>query len=557
MQASPERPGRRAQLLDRLTARLLQLPCPLTDYQVHRALPVTARDGVTLLTDVYEPVTSTARGTVLMRGPYGLGFPADLLQARILAGQGYHVVNQSCRGTFGSGGEFDPFINEFADGQDTMAWLRAQPWFDGRLATFGTSYLAWTQWALLTDPPPELRTAMVTFGLHDFADFAWGSGAFTLNDLLAWSESVVNQERFGTLRAIQRQATVVRRIRPAVDALPLTASAERVLGSRAPWFRHWVEHPDPSDPFWCSYRATAALERTSVPVMILGGWQDIFLGQTFDQYRALRDRGIHVGLTVGPWAHARIGLGSIRKMMQESLDWLAVHLAGDDIRTRKTASVQIFVGGSDEWRQLEEWPPPAVEHRLQLQEAGRLAVQPSEERSGSTFVYDPADPTPSVGGRLLTVDAGVKDNRDFEARPDVLIYTTEPLTAPLEIVGTPVIKLDHSSDNSHADLAVRLCDVDPKGRSRNFCDGYLRLDPARDRDETTVELILDPCAYRLAVGHRLRLQIAGGAHPHYGRNEGTGEAYGSGANLRTCTHTIRHGGVLQSFLSLPTTPSFT
>lgn len=145
------------------------------------------RDGVQLVADHYAPATSQPVGTLLVRGPYGRRFPFSLVFARIYAARGYHVVLQSVRGTFGSGGVFEPMVNEAADGADTVAWLREQPWFTGRFGTIGLPYLGFTQWALLHDPPPELAAAVITVGPHDFRASVWGTGSFTVNDFLGWS----------------------------------------------------------------------------------------------------------------------------------------------------------------------------------------------------------------------------------------------------------------------------------------------------------------------------------------------------------------------------------
>lgn len=144
------------------------------------------RDGVQLVADHYAPATSQPVGTLLVRGPYGRRFPFSLVFARIYAARGYHVVLQSVRGTFGSGGVFEPMVNEAADGADTVAWLREQPWFTGRFGTIGLPYLGFTQWALLHDPPPELAAAVITVGPHDFRASVWGTGSFTVNDF--WLE---------------------------------------------------------------------------------------------------------------------------------------------------------------------------------------------------------------------------------------------------------------------------------------------------------------------------------------------------------------------------------
>ncbi|RAU94473.1 hydrolase, partial [Mycobacterium colombiense] len=170
-------------------ARLLGLPPETTDYTVAR-VRVPMRDGVQLVADHYAPATASPSGTLLVRGPYGRGFPFTLIFGALYAARGYHVVLQSVRGTFGSGGVFEPMAHEVADGADTVGWLREQPWFTGRFASIGMSYLGFTQWALLQDPPPELATAVIVVGPHDFNESTWGTGTFAINDFLGWSDMV-------------------------------------------------------------------------------------------------------------------------------------------------------------------------------------------------------------------------------------------------------------------------------------------------------------------------------------------------------------------------------
>ena len=183
---------RRGRAVDRTLSRVLKLPRATGDYTVERAVPVPMRDGVDLLADVYAPA-GTSRGTILVRGPYGRGGPFPLLFARVYAERGYHVVLQSGRGTFGSGDVFAPMRSEIEDGADTVTWLREQLWFGGRFATLGLSYLGFTQWALMTDPPPELACALVMVGPHDMWQNVHGGGSFKLNDFLGWSDMVAHQ----------------------------------------------------------------------------------------------------------------------------------------------------------------------------------------------------------------------------------------------------------------------------------------------------------------------------------------------------------------------------
>ncbi|HVL85909.1 MAG TPA: CocE/NonD family hydrolase, partial [Pseudonocardia sp.] len=541
-------------VLDALLSRALRLPGARRPYTVRRDVPVPARDGVDLLTDHYVPA-APARGTILVRTPYGRGFPGDLLDARAYAARGHHVLVQSCRGTFGSGGRFEPMAREADDAQDAVAWLRAQPWFDGRLATVGASYLGWTQWALLKDPPPELRTAVILVGPHDMSEAVYGSGAFTLNDFLSWSDLIVHQERTRGVAGLRRLVTAKRRLAPAFTGLPLADAAETVLGGQAPWFRDWLAHPDRGDGFWDRLRLRDAVQRTGVPVRLVGGWQDLFLRQTLEQYAVLRDRGVDVDLTVGPWSHLELATKAAGSIARGNLAWFAEHLAGEPASRR--CPVRVHVTGGGRWRELPEWPPPTVEQVHHLQPGGRLTPgEPTGAGPSTSWWYDPADPTPTVGGRLLTGDAGMRDNRELEARPDVVTFTSAPLAADLEILGTPVAELALSRDNPHADVFVRLCDVDPAGRSTNFSEALLRLDPGAPAGRVQrVQVPLDPCAHRLAAGHRLRVQLSGGSHPRFARNLGTGEPPASGTGLVPCTHTVHHGAAGVSRLVLPVRPT--
>lgn len=529
-----QRPGIAHRMLDRAAAWHWKLARARYGVRVERDLAVPARDGITLRTDHYLPGRAAGRGTVLIRTPYGRGMPAGM-DARLLAGQGYHVVVQSCRGTFGSGGEFVPMAHDIDDGQDAVAWLREQPWFDGRLATYGASAVGWTQWALLVDPPPELRTAVIVAGPHDIGLASRGEGALRLHDLLTWSRVLVGQERTGVLGTMLTFASATWRNARVVSKLPLGDAVDAALRNSAPWFGKWLSISDLGDPFWRACDASAALEKVTVPIRLATGWQDLFLSQTLRQYEILRERGVDVSLTVGPWHHQRTVSGGAGLLPAGHFAWLAEHLAGEPARS-SPAPVRFRVTGTHEWRENAEWPPPARELVQHLRPGGRLG--PEAATGGTSFDYDPADPTPTVAGPLIDLSAGVRDNRALEARPDVLTFTTAPLPGGLEIVGTPVVELDHSRSNPHADVFVRLCDVDKRGRSRNFAEGFRRLDPATG--DSVVRLELDPCAHRLAPGHRLRLQVSGGSFPRFPRNEGTDAPAGTGTELRPCRHTVRH-----------------
>ena len=542
------KPGTLRRAGDGALGRLLGLPRATTDYTVDR-VDVPMRDGVHLVADHYAPVTSSPAGTLLVRGPYGRAFPFSLAFARLYAARGYHVVLQSVRGTFGSGGEFEPMVNEAADGADTVVWLREQPWFTGRFATVGVSYLGFTQWAVLQDPPPELTAAVITAGPHDFNASVWGTGSFAVNDFLGWSDLVAHQEDPARIRMALRLRQAPRKVAEAAGAVPMGAAARALLGAGAPWFESWVEHCDPNDAFWDSLRFSEALDRVRVPVLLIGGWQDVFVRQTLQQYARLRARGVDVALTIGPWAHTQLLGKALPTSARETLDWLDTHLGGAPA-ARRPSRVRVCVTGQG-WRNLPDWPPATSDRALYLRPGGHLGETAPTDLNGlapATFRYDPADPTPTTGGPLLSPNNGYRDDSGLALRDDVLAFTSLTLTRDLYVYGNPVVELTHSSDNPHVDLLVRVSEVDAKGRSQNVSEGYQRLAAATE----IVSVELDGIAHRFRAGSRIRVLIAGSWFPRYARNLGTEESLLTGRESKPATHAVHYG---RSRLLLPVGPS--
>src|SRR5690348_13541301 len=510
--ARPLSPG--AAALGRAAARGWSLPPRRNRVAVEYDVEVPMSDGTVLLATHYIPVSVASAATVLVRCPYGRTGVFALQTGQILAERGYHVLLQSVRGTFGSGGGFEPMRHEITDGQDTVAWLRQQSWFEGRLATYGPSYLGFVQWALAMDPPPELVAAVVHVGPHDFSRSAYRNGAFDLYNYVMWSDLVAHQESMGMLRAMARMVTAERRLRGVLNGLPVAARYADVIGREPAWSERWMDHPQASDPFWAPMQCGPALERITVPVLLVGGWQDLFIEQTLEQYRTLAGRGVPVRLLVGPWAHLDLNSqGGVA--INESLAWLDRYTGpGRNDPAAAPVSpehpVRVWVGGEGarQWREIGGWPPPGVaEQRWYLGTHGSLGpVRPAEAAPAAdpptaSFRYDPADPTPSPGGAIMAMNAGSRDNRAVERRLDVLVFSSDPLDEPVEILGEVAAEISLIRDNPYADLFVRLCDVDPRGRSRNVCDGIVRLTEA-DPLTGTVRVSLVAAAYRFGRGDR-------------------------------------------------------
>ena len=538
-----------------------ELPAPVCAVAVERGIEVPAGDGVILLTDHYRPLAERPCPTLLVRTPYGRGFPWSYVYGALFARQGFHVVIQSCRGTGGSGGSFEPFVDEAADGQAAVTWLRRQDWFTGALGTVGASYLGYVQWALAIDPPPELRAMVVQVGSDDFHGFLFPGGAFALESTLVGIAAMLSMER-GFARFGLAIARLLRHIRRVERTLPLVDAYPAVFGRRVEFLERWLDHPAPGDPFWASRRAVADPGRVP-PTSLLTGWTDVCLDPTLAAYRRQRAAGRDVRLIVGPWNHASGFNDAMPVLLDEALFWLRAYLDGGsgDGTPRNPVRVHVGqIGTRGEWRDLPDWPPPGTrEQAWHLHGDGTLAAEPPAGAKVSSVRYDPAAPTPSVGGPSMdSRNAGPRRNNKLESRTDVLVFTSAPLAEPVEVIGPVSIKLRVRGSSPHFDVFARLCDVDAQGVSWNICDGLLRLGgPAsseQDQDRrpwSDITVPMSATAHRFGTGHRLRVQISGGAHPRFARNTGTGDPIATATRLIPVDIEVSHDPAAPSWLSLP------
>lgn len=541
---------------DRFMSWMEGLPAETCSYTITTVkIPLAGEDDIQLTADLYTPLlkdNEVPKGTILMQCPYGRGLLA--LSARYYAPRGYMVLFVSVRGTFGSTGDFDAGRNELQDGPRIVEWMRQQPWYTGSFATVGVSYLSYVQWALLNGPngPPEdMAAAIPSIGPHDFSKLLWGTGSLWLASV-DWARMMSIQESQSSFSQIYAAFTDDQNTLSHVKkSVPLVEGARSYFKGKSPWLLEWIARPDwKNDSFYDSMKQGKALRTSKVPILLVGGWQDVFCADVLEQYQLLRESGCNVGLTMGPWNHLRAGNGE--GVTKQSLEWLDKYLAKRNDREIRPAPVRIYVTGANEWRWLASWPPSTTALELGLHPQGRLAKEQLDKRDETSFTFDPHDPTPTMGGPLLN-HGGVVDDTALAKRSDVLTFTTTPLDHALEVLGKAHIELAHSSDSVHVDLFVRLSEVDAKGVSHNVTEVYKRLDPSRAEAGQTVKVELDlaDCAHRFNTGTCIRILIAGGNFPLYSFNLGTGEDQGTGTTMKPVTHTLQLGGDFASKLVLP------
>lgn len=521
---------------------------------IDRGLTVPAEDGTVLVLDHHHPSAPGAHMVVWIRTPYGRRQIGSI--ARRFAKAGAHVIVEAVRGTDGSGGGFDGTTFEPTDGLAVAAWLRDQTWFPGAIVTWGLSAIGYASWALAAVEIPEWRGAILQDAQSELRKaVVYPGGIFAAKTMLGYLHSLdylATHPHASMPRTMLAEVRAARKATKTLASLPLGTADQRLLGHRVGCFQDWLASAD-DDGYWKERDLRRHAATMPDRVHLASGWYDLCLPSVLADYAALRDAGKSVRLVIGPWYHGR---GSVDKAYRGDLDaWLDTI---NDTQSTANDPVRVHIGGGVGWRDLLDWPPPGWRPQAwRLQPAGGLHPSLPPPSEPDRYRYDPANPTPAIGGAMENLDgnAGAKDNRKLEARPDVLTYTTAPLSADLEVIGPVTSSIVIRSGLPHTDLCVRLCDVAPGGRSTNLCDGARRLhphDPTPNTDGTrTVDLDLTGIAHRFQAGHRIRLQVSSGAHPRLHRNTGTGEPLATATGLAASDQEIFHKPDHVSTLWLP------
>ncbi|MEQ6899224.1 CocE/NonD family hydrolase [Microbacterium sp. KR10-403] len=518
------------------------------DIEIIRDLRTPMDDGVELLGDLYRPVGADGTlPTILIRGPYGRsGMMGGA--ARTLAYEGFTVFFQSCRGTAGSEGVFTPQIDEQRDGIATHRWVHRQEWFTGKLATYGQSYMGYTQWAvaakLLREDPDNAPDALVLhITMPDFGAITWDNNAFALRNALGWTRMMVRMRKGGLM--MLGMLLPDRRLEKAFDVLPLSGGDLAASGESVHWYQDWVRHERLTDEYWTQQNHEPSVPDVTAPVFMLSGWYDIFLPWQLRNYRRLVEAGNAPRLTLGPWGHITPTMAA--PAHNDTVGFLREVFAGQE--WARPEPVRAFQTGAEQWHDLPVWPPAGAAAQSWFLHAGGIASTGTPSVGTTPYTYDPQHPTPALGGPSLLPKTAPVDNAAHEKRDDVVVFRSETLADPLEIAGEPVARIRLRSSAPSVDVFVRITDVSPDGRSMTVCDGIRRVGSvgsgdagAPDADGVReIDVPLWPAFHRFAAGHQVGIQISSGAHPRYARNPGTGEAAFTATETVVAHNEIVHG----------------
>jgi predicted acyl esterase len=514
-----------------------------------RTYMVPMRDGVKLATDVVLPKgkPDAKYPAILVRTPYSRRGNIAALAGNAVSKVGFAAVLQDLRGRFDSEGEDFPVHlgcawGKIQDGYDTIEWIAKQPWSDGRVGTVGPSAMGATQNLTLPTRPPHLTCAFVIVAWADvYKHGAYWGGVPSK----ALAEGWIRDNRFD---------------RRNLDA--------------------FKAHPN-YDEVWQTWNTEKQAPRVNVPVMYFGGWYDHFTQGTIDSFIATRTHGgpgakDTCRLVMGPWTHTGLPKGldyppnAEPKYELEGITWFMRHLKGaDPLGAAKQKPVRYYVmGASGEhdapghaWRWAEDWPVPSENVCCYLRKGGLLSTdRPAEAEASATYEYDPKNPVPSIGGGVLTVSAGIQDQRPVEGRKDVILFTTPVLNEPVEATGRIRVKLWASSSCKDTDFTAKLTDVYPDGRSLLVLDGIIR---AAYRDSLTEPRLMEPGkVYPMEIdlwstsiifnkGHRIRLAISSSNDPRFEPNKNTGKLFEPDDETLVARNTIYFDKDRPSHIVLP------
>lgn len=553
-------------------------------------VPVKMRDGVTLRADIYRPKADGKFPVLLQRTPYNKG--GDVEFGLKAAARGYVAIIQDVRGRYASEGEWYTFKHESLDGYDTVEWAAALPYSDGRVGMFGGSYVGATQMlAAIAQPPHLAGICPYVTGSNYHSNWTYQGGAFEQWFNQSWTSGLA-QNTFDRNVSDRTNAT------KGMWQLPLgsyalfndlTDSGVPVsVKSLAPYFADWLAHPS-EDAYWKQWSIEAHFQEITVPQLTIAAWYDIFQDGSLRNYLGVKAHGAtdaarrnqHLLVVVGGHAGNGPKIGEVDFGPASHFDEDAVTLAWYDYLFKSAQNefagkpVKLFVMGANQWREEDDWPLARAQRTKyflhssgkanSLRGTGTLStVAPGATEASDQYVYDPANPAPTIGGPLCCDAAhlapGPRDQRPVEARDDVLVYSTPPLASDMEVTGPVSLELYVKSSAVDTDYTAKLVDVWPDGFAQNLTEGILRT-RYRNSQETP-ELMTPGQVYKLTIdvwstsnvfkkGHALRLEVSSSNFPRFNRNLNTGEDNGTGQRFVPATNTILHDAEHPSVLTLP------
>jgi len=555
--------------------------------QANVAIPM--RDGTPLGADVYLPPGQGPFPVLLTITPYGKNGSGRGAAAQLE--RGYAVVAVDSRGLRASKGKWEPYVHEAQDGFDVQSWVAKQPWCNGKIGMFGTSYPAYTQVAPAQYRNPNVKALIPVSAQSD----NFGS---------VWSSDGLLHLAFSPVWAMQQEAIATNQPAAVVDwmkviwTLPLKKIPE-MTGVRSQFLADVIAH-DTHDSFWKAMSIRDKYAEMDVPAFHVTGWYDDLSAETQTNFTGMSTKSRSENarrwqkLVIGPWGHGvprisdsgfvfgDVDFGKDVKIdfQAMSMKWFDYHLKGIDNGLDKEAPVKIFVMGANKWRDEQEWPlkrarptPYYLHSKGQANTRfgdGVLSTEAPTNEPPDKFRYDPRNPVPTYGGHgccdYSFAAMGPLDQRVNQQRADVLVYSTPPLSEDTEVSGIVEARLTFATDVTDTDFFVTLSDVYPDGKAIDITEGQAR---ARFRESQEHPTLLTPnkatsinvklwgTSNLFKKGHRIRVHITSSNFPRYARNLNSGKPQGEEAeqDIRIANTTVFHSQGRASAIVLPIVPN--
>jgi putative CocE/NonD family hydrolase len=504
---------------------------------------VRMNDDTKLNTFIALPASEGPFPTILLRNPYANfgAFMRDGLCGRFVR-YGYACVFQDVRGQGESEGEWQPGVNEIKDGRDTLQWLIKQDFQNKNIAMVGPSYLAAVQWAAASAGlPEEVKTFVPAVYTTDNSRVMYQDGMFRHETFTAWASMMRSGNASLDNAGADYQKAVRHRPHNEVDT--------KIFGLDMPWYQDIINSASPNAAFWQNADNSllkSVPETLTVPVLMIGGWYDVFFGPQFEDWQRLATRSSS-RFVIGPWTHIGSGGDALETPNAEGglfqwkimLNWIDHHLKGMPLDYKP--GVATYVMRENRWEERAVWPPKGRLQRLYLGKpasaqkcnAGSLSLDPGEEVGAGSYQYDPDNPVPTLGGAgmlafILPDFGGAKpanvEQSEVCNREDVLSFTTETLNKPIHIAGDIKINLTVSSSAADTAFTAKLVEVMSDGKSVNIRDGITSLALTRgatDRrtytpgEKVNITVSPWPIEWTVQAGSKLRLDISSSDFPKF------------------------------------------
>lgn len=542
---------------------------------------IPMRDGITLSADMWMPEAEGRYPAILVRTPYVKVMTHLLKLGRYFAPKGYVVIIQDVRGRGDSDGEFGFYFVEGKDGYDSIEWIAQQPWCDGNVGMMGMSYLGAVQWLAARENPPHLKCITPTApSAVYFEEFPYTGGAWAMSWALSWINGTSGRiSQGGNLAGIDWEK--IYRHRPLF-------TMDEVMGRKMKFYKEWMEHST-LDDYWKRIHFTSDdFRKMDIPALTTTGWFDVDQPGALTYWYKMREHSTvkdKMHLVIGPWSHSETFMGGDTKegelkFSEDSIiDNLDLHLQFFNCYLKGLTPdfnhprARVYSTGSNRWREFDEYPPAEMNFKNlyfhsggnanTLLGDGTLTWDAPGEEQPDKYTYDPKDP--------IRIDkmpgSHPMDNRLIEIRNDVLVYTGEVLTDPVDIMGAVKADLYVSSDAKDTDFMVKLIDVFPDGKAVGLGRYEMGIKRARYRFGYEKEVLLTPgktekitvdlfdIGHTFLPGHKIRIEVTSSAFPWVNPNQNTGNPVATDTEWNIAHQIVRHDHQYPSHVKLPVMPN--